>query len=360
VAFAVCVGLVTSTWPRAHPVLYLHHPSQGAAPACISGRTSYLHVRLAFHLYPQVIPQFCNTGEFEPRRPFTAASLCSWIAHVVSGRIGATLALSPGALVTLGFPTAPLLWRRLTRDVDALAGSFYKRHAISPCYPRRAEWPLAACKHAVSGSLSSPLRGAFHLSLTVLVHYRSLSVFCLGGWSPLLPTNSPGFVVLRMPVQHALIRATGLSPPLAVPSSTFASKARAFTLVLQPRSVSCETQRFGLFPVRSPLLWESRLIACRQATEMFQFAYDPPPCLSLQHGVSRHDSGGVAPLGISGLNACMQLPLNVSPVSASFIGLQRLGIHRVLSRACLLASLHTWCVCLRMSLGHVCVGLSDV
>ena len=61
-----------------------------AAPQCISGRTSYLHVRLAFHSYPQVIPQFCNTGEFEPRRSFTSASLCSWIAHVVSGRIAAT------------------------------------------------------------------------------------------------------------------------------------------------------------------------------------------------------------------------------------------------------------------------------
>ena len=61
-----------------------------AAPQCISGRTSYLHVRLAFHLYPQVIPQFCNTGEFEPRRLFTAASLCPWIAHVVSGPIIAT------------------------------------------------------------------------------------------------------------------------------------------------------------------------------------------------------------------------------------------------------------------------------
>jgi hypothetical protein len=30
----------------------------------------------------------------------------------------------------------------------------------------------------------------------------------------------------------------------------------------------------------------------------------------------------------------MQLPLNVSPVSASFFGLQRLGIHLVLSLAC--------------------------
>ena len=32
--------------------------------------------------------------------------------------------------------------------------------------------------------------------------------------------------------------------------------------------------------------------------------------------------------------ACMQLPRNVSPVSASFIGLQRQGIHPVLCRAC--------------------------
>ena len=30
----------------------------------------------------------------------------------------------------------------------------------------------------------------------------------------------------------------------------------------------------------------------------------------------------------------MQLPLNVSPVSASFVGLQRLGIPRVLLLAC--------------------------
>jgi hypothetical protein len=38
----------------------------------------------------------------------------------------------------------------------------------------------------------------------------------------------------------------------------------------------------------------------------------------------------------------MQLPLNVSPVSASFFGLQRLGIHLVLLLAC--ASLLAACV----------------
>src|SRR5437667_1822821 len=51
------------------------------------------------------------------------------------------------------------------------------------------QWPLTACEYVVSGSLSSPSRGAFHLSLTVLVHYRSLEVFSLGEWSPQLPTR---------------------------------------------------------------------------------------------------------------------------------------------------------------------------
>src|SRR5689334_10941733 len=37
-------------------------------------------------------------------------------------------------------------------------------------HPRQA---LTACKHTVSGTLSLPSRGTFHLSLTVLVRYRS-------------------------------------------------------------------------------------------------------------------------------------------------------------------------------------------
>ena len=46
----------------------------------------------------------------------------------------------------------------------------------------------------VSGSLSLPSRGPFHLSLTVLCAIGSRRVFCLGGWSPQLP---PGFLVSR-------------------------------------------------------------------------------------------------------------------------------------------------------------------
>src|SRR5713101_8416088 len=138
-AFAVWLGVVTSVWPRAHSVLYLHQtPVAVAVPQYISGRTSYLHVRLAFHPYPQVIPQFCNTGEFEPRRPFTAASLCPWIAHVVSGPIIATRCPQKAARpLQTRFPSgSPPLAEVNPRDDDALAGSFYKRHAISPCWLR--------------------------------------------------------------------------------------------------------------------------------------------------------------------------------------------------------------------------------
>ena len=114
-------------------------------------------------------------------------------------------------------------------------------------------------------------------------------------------------------------------------------------LVLQPQCCTYVPHWFGLFPVRSPLLRESRLIFSRQATEMFQFAHLPPSCLCVQQAVSRHHSGGVAPFGISGFIACMQLPLNVSPVSASFFGLERLGIHRVLMLTCLPGDLFSPC-----------------
>ena len=50
------------------------------------------------------------------------------------------------------------------------------------------------CRHAVSGTFNSPPGVLFHLSLTVLLHYRSLEVFSLGKWSSQLPT---GFHVSR-------------------------------------------------------------------------------------------------------------------------------------------------------------------
>ena len=43
----------------------------------------------------------------------------------------------------------------------------------------------------------SPRWGSFHLSLTVLVHYRSSRVFSLGEWTPQIPTGLACPVVLK-------------------------------------------------------------------------------------------------------------------------------------------------------------------
>ena len=141
----------------------------------------------------------------------------------------------------------------------------------------KEQWPLTAGEYVVSGSLSSPSRGAFHLSLTVLVHYRSLKVLSLGGWSPLLPTNSPGFVVLRYPTRARIHLSLRDSHPLRWRFPTPSGRPRShFSVGPYNPMLSRGKVWFGLVPPRSPLLRESRLISSRRATEMFQFARCPP------------------------------------------------------------------------------------
>ncbi len=57
---------------------------------------------------------------------------------------------------------------------------------------------LTACKRMVSGSISFPSRGAFHLSLTVLVRYRSLGYLALESGLPSFPPGSSCLVVLKL------------------------------------------------------------------------------------------------------------------------------------------------------------------
>ena len=52
------VGVGTLAGPRPAGALPPRAPDTTAAPKGISGRTSYLRVRLAFHPYPQLIPRF--------------------------------------------------------------------------------------------------------------------------------------------------------------------------------------------------------------------------------------------------------------------------------------------------------------
>ena len=135
--------------------------TSGASPKAISGRTRYLRVRLAFHPYPQVIAAVFNRRAFGPPRGLTPASACPRIAHPASRPRRGTQV----ALLRLAFAPAPF---RLTspRASDSLA------HSTKGTPSHHIGAPTARGR-TVSGTVSLPSRGAFHLSLTVLVRYRS-------------------------------------------------------------------------------------------------------------------------------------------------------------------------------------------
>jgi hypothetical protein len=158
-----------------------------AAPQCISGRTSYLRVRLAFHPYPQLIRDFCNKHRFGPSRPVTDAAAWPWVAHTVSGLLPATL-----ALFTLGFPRAPAV-AALTRPLAITRRVILQKardHRVSVKIPTA----LTAWTRSVSGSISLPSPGCFSPFPHGTVRYRSRPVGSLGPWSAQLPTH---FLVVR-------------------------------------------------------------------------------------------------------------------------------------------------------------------
>ncbi len=165
--------MVTVVGPRTHPVLYPRDETPKAVPKYISGRTSYLRVRLAFHRYPQLIRAVFNRHRCGPPAAVRRADAPPLIA-----------------LFRLAFAAAaglyPLAWRR------SVTRRFILQKARRQAGLRHG--PPTACRQPVSGSVSLPSRGAFHLSLTVLVHYRWQRVFSLRRWSSGIP---PGLLVSR-------------------------------------------------------------------------------------------------------------------------------------------------------------------
>ena len=71
--------------PRTLSVLYLRDSKPEASPKAISGRTSYLRVRLAFHPYPHLIPWLFNANGFGPPVRVTEPSPWTGVDHPVSG-----------------------------------------------------------------------------------------------------------------------------------------------------------------------------------------------------------------------------------------------------------------------------------
>ena len=194
---------------------------------------------------------------FGPPQRFTAASTCSWLGHPVSGLRHYTFL----ALFRLAFASTSRLYRLISHNIVT------RRPVLQKVRHHFLAVAVSACKHRVSGSLSLPSRGAFHLSLTVLCAIGSCRVFSLGGWSPRIPA---GFLVSRRTqVRTRLpsgLRVRGLHPvsPAVPDRSAVLSISPASPCALQPRRR--RRLRFGLLPFRSPLLRESRLISSPAGT----------------------------------------------------------------------------------------------
>ena len=141
-------------------MLYPQYLSFKASPKAISGRTSYLQVRLAYHLYPHLILPFCNRERFGPPRRFSFASAWTWVAHLVSCLLLATL-ITPVILRPLQtrFPFGSgCHCLNLATKSNSLAHS-PKGTPSGLSLPQHC--PPTACKHTVSGSFSLPSPGFF-------------------------------------------------------------------------------------------------------------------------------------------------------------------------------------------------------
>ena len=98
-----------------------------------------------------------------------------------------------------------------------------RHHPLRPEGRHRA---VTACKHTVSGTISLPSRGAFHLSLTVLVHYRSAGIFSLTGWSPWIHARFHVARATQVPARLPCFSCTGLSPAMVCLSSALPLNTR--------------------------------------------------------------------------------------------------------------------------------------
>ena len=167
--------------PLAHSVLYLQLSNTRLALKLFRGEPAISGFDWNFSAIHSSSPPFSTDVWFGPPWDCTPTSTWPWIGHPVSGLRHVTyrplqtrfrFGSRPSALNLAASRNSPVRSTKSTRS--------------------HIDRALSACKHRVSGSLSLPSRGSFHLSLTVLCAIGHWFVFSLGGWSPLLPT---GFLV---------------------------------------------------------------------------------------------------------------------------------------------------------------------
>ena len=105
---------------------------------------------MAFHPYPQVIPELFNVHEFGPPVCVTTPSTCPWIDHKVS-----RLPPLTSRPIWTRFRYGSVILELNLASEEQLVGSLCKRHAVIHC------WTPTACRRTVSGTISLPCLGYF-------------------------------------------------------------------------------------------------------------------------------------------------------------------------------------------------------
>src|ERR1044071_551719 len=148
-------------------------------------------------------------------------------------------------------------------------------------------------------------------------------VFRLGGWSPRIRAGLHVPRATRERTRGRTQPVTGLSPSVAGHSRPLHPRV-VHPMACAPQPQESKLSRFGLFPVRSPLLGESRLISVPPGTEMFQF-----PGLALPCGSNPPCDGLGCPIPTSWDHGSRAAPPGLSQLTTSFIASRCQGIHRV-------------------------------
>ena len=268
-------GFGTPLGALAPPVALPPADSREASLKAISGRTSYLRTRLAFHSYPQLIPWFFSTSGFGPPSGVTRTSTWPWVDRRVSGLLPATK-----RPIRTRFPYGSTSRLSLATESNSLAHYAKGTPSEELTPPPR---PLVGTRF--QARFHSPTRVSFLLSLTVLCAIGRQRVLSLGGWSPLIPA---GFLVSRGTWDRTPGRGSGFaygaftlygwpSQTIRLPKPFVTPRGVRSLLQARPSTPGGQRLRalsptqFGLFPFRSPLLRESRLISFPPPTKMFQF-----------------------------------------------------------------------------------------
>src|SRR5229473_4683188 len=207
----------------------------------------------------------------------------------------------------------------------------------------KAENAPTACRHTVSGTISRPLTGAlFTFPSRYLFTIGHQGVFRLRRWSSRIHTGFHGpratwddareSLRFRLQGYHPLCRRFPTSSATLTISYSLPDQQLRLSDPATPnaqRLPAMTRARFGLFPFRSPLLRESRLLSLPVGTEMFHFPTFPPPALCVQAGVTGHYARRVSPFGNPRIEVWLPTPRGLSQAPTSFFGSWYQGIHRV-------------------------------